>query len=531
MNQSVRWKLVLLGALLALSVYSLLPTFQFYNRPLAERNDVRNVAVKEERGKALKLGLDLVGGMNLLLELDKSKLPPGADEKDVLDRAMEILRNRIDQFGVAEPLIQRQGDDRVLIQLPGLLDKERAVQLIGQTAQLEFKLVKQAAESRQVVERLNRALSARTAGMPDSLFADSLAMASPLTDLLYDYPDMSRFGGVMCLEEDFPTVLKLLATIPVDSLIPRDASIGWSSKPEIFDEGRTGRVLYVMNRRAEMTGETISNAVSKPGLDPRDPVSWGVSMTLNNRGATTFRKVTGANINRQLAIVLDDKVASAPVIRDRIPTGQAQITGRFQPAEAKDLAIVLRAGALPAPLRVVEERTVGPSLGRDSIESGIRAGIVGALIVVCFMLIYYRASGLVAVFALALNVFFLFAGLAALRGTLTLPGIAGIVLTIGMAVDANILIFERIREELRAGKTVKVSVENGFDRAWRTILDANVTTLISALVLFRFGTGPTKGFAITLGLGIVANLFTAVFVARVIFEAFLARRANRSLSI
>jgi protein-export membrane protein SecD len=521
---------MLLVVLLGLSIYALLPSFQLYNRPDRDTADPRDPVMKELRGKALKLGLDLKGGMHLLLEIDKSKLPPGVQEKDVIDRAMEILRNRIDQFGVAEPIIQRQGDNRILVQLPGLLDKERAVKLIGETAQLEFKLVKQASESRAVIDRLNRALAGRSASIPDSLMADSLTAANPLNDLIYN-TDMSQFGGVEILEEDFPKVVALLAGINLDEVLPRDASIGFSSKAEVFDQGRVGRVLFVLNRRAEMTGEAVSNAVMKFGLDPRDPSAAGVSMTLSNKGANTFRKVTGANIGRQLAIVLDDKVASAPVIRDRIPTGQAQITGRFDATEARDLAIVLRAGALPAPLKVAEERTVGPSLGRDSIAGGVRAGIVGSIIVVLFMLIYYRGSGLIAVFALVLNMIFLFAGLAALRGTLTMPGIAGVVLTVGMAVDANILIFERIREELRAGKTVKMAVELGFDRAWRTILDANLCTLISALVLFRFGTGPIKGFAITLGIGIIANIYTAVFVARMVFDAILARRTARSWSI
>lgn len=531
MNKSYRWKLILLIALVAMSTYALLPTFQFYGRSEAARNDPRDPEMKDLRNKALKLGLDLKGGMHLALELDKSKLPSEAATRDAMDRAMEILRNRVDQFGVAEPIIQRQGEDRILIQLPGLLDKGRAVQLIGQTAQLEFRLVKQASEARQVVDRLNRALAGRSSDLPDSLLADSISVANPLTDLFFDYPDMSRFGGPTILESDFPKVVSLLKSVNVDSLIPRDATIGFSTQPETFEQGQTGRVLYVMSRRPEMTGDAVSNAIMKFGLDPRSPNSPGVSMTLNNKGTNVFRKVTGANVGRQLAIVLDGKVASAPVIRDRIPTGQAQITGRFSDAEAKDLAIILRAGALPAPVRVIEERTVGPSLGKDSVASGVRAAVVGTLLVCLFMLVYYRASGLVALISLMLNLFFLFAGLAALRGTLTLPGIAGIVLTIGMSVDANILIFERIREELRAGKSVRQALDNGFDRAWRTILDANVTTLISALVLYRFGSGPIKGFAITLGIGLIANLFTAVFVARMIFEAFLARRSVRTLSI
>jgi SecD/SecF fusion protein len=529
--KSNRWKLLLLVVLVGLSIYALMPSYRLYSMPPADRNDPRDPGLKELRGKALKLGLDLVGGMHLLLELDKTKIPPGSDQKDILDRAMEILRNRIDQFGVAEPIIQRQGNDRILVQLPGLLDKERAVKLIGETAQLEFKLVKQASDSRQVIDRLNRAIAGRSSSLPDSLLPDSMSVANPLTDLFYNYPDMSRFGGAEILEEDFAKVVNLLTTVNVDSLLPRDASVGFSSNTEVFDPGHIGRILYVLNRRPEMTGEAVANAVTKFGLDARDPSAAGVSMNLTNKGANTFRKVTGANIGRQLAIVLDNKVQSAPVIRDRIPTGQAQITGRFDAAEAKDLAIVLRAGALPAPLRIVEERTVGPSLGRDSITAGLHAGLVGAIIVVLFMLVYYRASGIVATIALFLNMFFLFAGLAALKGTLTMPGIAGIVLTVGMAVDANILIFERIREELRGGKSVKVAVDNGFDRAWRTILDAHLTNLISSLVLFRFGTGPIKGFAITLGLGIIANLYTAVFVSRMIFDHFLTKRESKTISI
>jgi protein-export membrane protein SecD len=526
-----RWKLIVLGVLLALSIYVLLPSFQLYSAPAEERysGDER---MKDLRSKALKLGLDLVGGMHLLLELDQTDLPSGASTRDALDQAMRILRNRIDQFGVAEPIIQRQGDDRILVQLPGLLDKERAVQLIGQTAQLEFRLVKQDSQSRQVIERLNRGLIAVTTGVPDSLQADSLNLVNPLTDLLYNYPDMSMFGGAMALEEDFPELQALLESVNVDSLLRRDATIGFGMEPHMLSQGGPQvRILYVMDRTAKMTGDRISDAKSRTGLDPRAPHMFGVSMTLDNKGAALFRKITGQNIGRQLAIVLDNKVASAPSIRNRIPSGSASITGNFTDTEARDLAIILRTGKLPADVRIVEERTVGPSLGRDSIASGMRAGIVGAIIVVLFMLIYYRGSGFIAICTLLLNMIFLFAGLAGLRGTLTLPGIAGIVLTIGMAVDANILIFERIREELRAGKAVRQAVELGFDRAWRTILDANLTTLISALVLYKFGTGPIRGFATTLMIGIAANLYTAVFVARMIFEAILARRARRTLSI
>ena len=254
-------------------------------------------------------------------------------------------------------------------------------------------------------------------------------------------------------------------------------------------------------------------------------------MTMNAQGTTDFRRVTTANVGKQLAIVLDNKVASAPFIRSKIPNGHAQITGSFSDTEANDLAIVLRAGALPAPVNIIEERTVGPSLGRDSIQTSLRAALLGAALVVGFMAIYYRMSGLVAVLALVLNITFLFAGLALFRGTLTLPGIAGIVLTIGMAVDANVLIFERIREELRSGKRPRLAIASGFDRAFTTILDANLTTLISAVVLWSFGTGPIKGFAVTLGIGILANLYTAVVVTRMVFDTITANRSMDELSI
>lgn len=534
MDKSFRWKLLLTVGLIALGAWVLYPTLQLYRLPAAER-DASTPEMRKLRGKSLKLGLDLLGGMHLVLELDKEKLTP-AEVPDALDRAMEILRNRIDQFGVAEPTIQKQGEDRILIQLPEVQDKQRAVDLIGQTALLEFKLVKSPAETRQVIDRLDRAIAAKSEGLSqaalaDSALADSLLTERPLADLLVGYPEVNQYGGITVADSDVDAVEALLGTIDLDTALPPDVSIAFSQKSEAVGQGVVGRTLYVLNRKPSLTGAAIKNAIMKIGLDSRRPNSPGVSMTLNARGTNIFRKVTGANVHKQLAIVLDGKVASAPVIQDRIPTGRAQITGSFTDAEAKDLAIVLRAGALPAPLRVIEERTVGPSLGRDSIRTSLNAGLVGAIAVVLFMLVYYRLSGLVAVFALCLNIFFLMAGLAGLRGTLTLPGIAGIVLTVGMAVDANVLIFERIREEIKNGKRIRAAIDAGYDRAFRTILDANLTTLISAAVLFQFGTGPIKGFAITLAIGIIANLYTAVLVTRLVFDAVTSRRALKTLSI
>jgi protein-export membrane protein SecD len=429
--------------------------------------------------------------------------------------------------------VQRQGEDRIVIQLPGLLDKQRALDLIGQTAQLEFKLVKQAAESKSVVDRLDRVLAQRLGVSADTAFADTTGETGtrPLVELLYSYPNVDSHGGFAILRSDGPKVENLLRGLPVDSLLPGEVTVALSTKEEQLEGGQYGRVLYVLTRRPQMTGAGISTAVMKFGLDANRPDAPGVSMTMNSKGTTQFRRVTGDNVGRQLAIVLDDRVVSAPVIRDRIPSGQAQITGSFSTEEANDLAIVLRAGALPAPIIVAEERTVGPSLGRDSIQTSLNAGLLGAIMVVLLMVVYYRASGLLAILAVLFNTLLTFAALAAVHATLTLPGIAGIILSFGMAVDSNVLIFERIREELRFGKRVRMAVEAGYHRAWRAIIDSHVTTLISAAVLFQFGTGPIKGFAVTLVIGVLANLYTAVLGTKLVYDAVLSRGDLRSLSI
>jgi SecD/SecF fusion protein len=532
MDKSFRWKLLLLVALTAVSIWALFPSIQLYSKSRAEQNASENEGLRD---RSLKLGLDLLGGMNLVLQLDRSKL---RDEEvpDALDRAMEILRNRIDQFGVAEPSFQKQGEDRILLQLPGLTDKNRALSIIGQTALLEFKLVLPPERSTQLFERIDRATAAAQRGeaAPDSATADSVAAASsehPLLDLLYGYPDLSMYSGAMVLASEVEKVQQLLDSVDPTRVVPDDVEIALSSDEQSFGNGVSGYVLYALEKEPEMTGDAIANAQMQFDIDPSRPGQAGVSLNMSATGTNTFRRVTGDNIGRHLAIVLDRKVKSAPVIQGRIPSGRASITGSFTDAEARDLAIVLRAGSLPAPINIIEERTVGPSLGADSIRSGLTAGLIGTLAVVIFMLIYYRLSGVIAIVGLLFNIFFLFAALAAMRGTLTLPGIAGIVLTIGMAVDANVLVFERIREELRAGKRVRPAIEAGYDRAFRTIMDANLTTLISALVLAQFGTGPIKGFAVTLGIGIIVNLFTSVFVTRMIYDAITARRTLKTLSI
>ncbi len=379
-------------------------------------------------------------------------------EDMAIDQALRTIRNRIDQFGVAEPDIRKQAGHRIQVQLPGVSDTQRAVQLIGQTAHLEFHIVR-----------------------------DDVDPGRPVLP-----------PGVIVL----PLIEK-------------------SGK----EDGKKADSFLAVDKDALLTGEDVSDA--RPGFDQMNQ-SY-VTLNFNSRGASVFERITGENVGKRLAIVLDGKIYSAPSIRERIAGGRASITGNFTTAEAHDLAIVLRAGSLPAPVTVLEERTVGPSLGQESIDSGMRAAMVGALAVVIFMAVYYSISGVVADCMLIFTLLLLMAGMAAFGATLTMPGIAGIVLTIGMSVDANVLIYERIREELRLGLSPLAAVHHGFDRAMIAITDSNLTSIIATAILYQFGTGPVRGFAVTLSLGILASMFTAIFVSRIIFETW-ARR-GKPLSI
>ena len=524
----------------AVCVYTLWPTFRFYAmspekrqevlqaRPAAATNETERERLQklaDLREKAIKLGLDLQGGMYLLLEVDKSKLGP-AEARNAVDQAMQIIRNRIDQFGVAEPTIQKQGDNRILVQLPGLLDQERAKDLIGQTALLEFRLVRTDEETRALFDRIDQYFARKRFGaVPDSAAADSLRRPFTSRFLL-----TAQGGESIALSSEYAAIDAMIQEITADSTFTMDALLAWHSH-ETDVQGRTGRPLLVLGTEILMKGTEVASAQMRLDLDQERPGAPGVSFNLTNKGGAQFADLTGANVGRSLAIVLDNRVQSAPNIRERIPRGQGSITGSFTEEEAQNLSIVLRSGALPAPVRIVEERTVGPSLGRDSIEAGLRAGMVGALLVIVFMVVYYRWSGVVAVVALALNILGLLACMAGFHATLTLPGIAGIVLTIGMAVDANVLIFERIREELRNKRTVLTAIETGYSRAYRTIVDANVTTLLSAVALMWFGTGPIRGFAVTLSIGLIINMITAVGVSKMIFDAWSLRRRISSISI
>ncbi|GAB4163884.1 MAG: protein translocase subunit SecD [Geothermobacteraceae bacterium] len=378
-------------------------------------------------------------------------------------QALETLRNRVDEFGVSEPTLQLQSGNRILIQLPGIKDPERAISLLGQTARLEFKMV---------LDDVN--------------------------------PQEALKGN-----------------------LPRGAQVLYLRNVN-RQTGAVTETPIVVESKAAMTGDLLSNAAVRIDTRFNEPY---VAIEFNSIGAKRFDQVTAANVGRRMAIVLDDTVYSAPVIRERISGGSAQISGSFTEQEATDLAIVLRAGSLPAPVKILEDRTVGPSLGKDSIDKGRLSIIIGGLLVLLAMMVYYRLSGVVANVALVLNVVFILALLALFKATLTLPGIAGIVLTVGMAVDANVLIFERIREELRLGKSARAAIDAGYGKAFLTIVDANVTTLIAALVLFQFGTGPVKGFAVTLSIGILASMFTAIYVTRLIYDFFLDRRQVKNLSI
>ncbi len=505
------------------------------------------------------------------------------ESENAIDRALQVLRNRIDQFGVSEPSITKQGSRRIVVELAGILDPERAKSVIGKTAQLEFKLVKEPDLTRSIVYKIDNVVKKRRYGTVDSL---ALAEAtSPDTtkqdttkinekvrdekevnldelfgktsgteqvsggdttvsvdkDMFEDNPFIALFAQIenrreLAAPKQNMRAIDVILNYPeVREVIPNDSEFLWGKDPVRVSD-KEYYFLYFVKKTPELTGDYIEdarvNVVGESMSSSRTRAGEAeVMLELNSRGAKDFARITGANVGKFLAIVLDNKVASAPQIKERIPNGQSSITGMRDVDEAKNLEIVLRAGALPARLESIEERTVGPSLGQDSIQKGQYSAIIGLLFVVIFMLIYYRLSGIVADFALVLNIIFLMAILAGLHATLTLPGVAGVILTIGMAVDANVLIFERIREELRSGKTIRVAIDAGYGRAFITILDANVTTLLTALVLYQFGTGPVQGFAITLAIGIIASMFTAIVVTRFIFDFVTTKWEIKKLSI
>ena len=572
---TVRARLILIGALLLFCIWALLPK----EGPTGETES------------ALKLGLDLQGGMHLAVEIDDPDGTLAADVKaDAIERTLTTIRNRIDEFGVREPTIQRVGEERIVVELAGIDDPDRAKSIVERTAFLEFKIVRSGEEFRRALPRIDRAIvrelgpenlqtapilepEPETPGLEDILGAaggaDTTAAADqeadalsaegdrgdsadttgsdladaaatdtatvdtgdgelrPLTALLLESGQVGQF---LVRETDIPTAESYLELDAVRDAIPRGMELKWGVEP-LASGGESYRTLFVLEDEPLLTGEDLADA----GPASRDPTfnQPYVPFETTRRGARKFERGTSRHVGDLMAIVLDNRVQSAPVIRQTLGR-RAQIemgTGSTL-QEAQDLALVLRAGALPQPIRIVEERTVGPSLGADSVRQGKVAFVIGIIGVLVLMVFYYRVAGVLAVIALGIYVVLLLGGLAGLGATLTLPGIAGIILSIGMAVDANVLIFERIREELEAGKTPRTAVDTGFEQALSAIVDANLTTLITAIILFQFGTGPVRGFAVTLVIGILASFFTALYVTRTLFMIYLDRRtAGAPISI
>jgi|TARA_B100001540_G_scaffold25358_1_gene20827 preprotein translocase subunit SecD len=634
MKNQLTPRLFIIGLVLTWAIWAIWPSIQYQGLSDTEIETLRNEGKLEEiESKAIKQGLDLKGGMYIVLEVDLPTLienlainrdrkfnesindirkqlkndPEGDffemlsnisnDKKlkltryyydfgsnndeiilslieqgeDAINRVLEILQNRVDQFGVSEPTIQKQGNQRIIIELAGVQDSERARALLESTALLEFYLVKEVTTTNDLMIRIDQALkgtdlvtdfadseqpvqkndpqedSDQTVSVSElfgetennELNADTTS--NMINDIASDRPFSSllrNIGNTIGVpEKNVYAIRKMLETPEAKE---RLSSLGgtflFSHKAEEYPtvDGSTEKMysLFLLEDQAELTGGVVEEA--KANLGPQGTTSAGqpvVNLSMNSDGARKWAIVTGSNVGRQIAIVLDNKVHMAPNIREKISGGGTIIEGFANINEAKDIAIVLRAGALPAPVDIIEERVVGPSLGADSVRQGTQSVLIGLVIVLLFMIIYYRAAGTIADFALIWNIVLVLAVLASLQATLTLPGIAGLILTVGMSIDANVIIFERIREELRKGKTPKAAVDGGYERALTTIIDANVTTLIASLVLWQFGTGPIKGFATVLFWGILISMFTAIFVTRTIFNFFTNRKGLTKLSI
>jgi len=634
-----RFKLIIIIAALALSIYLLYPTYLDYqnnkdikqaletNReqlkktnPDLSKTQIDNVLrVKEDsilvanpdivknRENRVKLGLDLQGGMRVVLEVNTGKLldklAKNPDEvftnvlaeaekesqqtdepivdlvsrkltekgirlsryfgtirddddkiisdlnentEDAVTRAMEIIRNRVDQYGVSEPSIQRQGSKRIIVELPGIAREEEAKQLLQGTALLEFRIVRDPDFTFPIMQRIDDVLAGKiqdstdvTSGKDESktdagdtslTSADTLKPEGELTE--EEFKKQHPFFAIALLDpqgrsadayvhSDERNKLELMLSRPdVQKVIPNNVEFKFSAKTNKDAEGREFNIMYLVNKEPELTGGVITDANANIDPNTSTPI---VTMTMNSEGATEWARITGANIDKRIAIMLDGGIFSAPVVKGKIPGGRSQIEGMADLNEAKLLEIVLKAGALPAPIDIIEERTVGPSLGEDSINKGLTSVLLGYTIVGFFMILYYRKSGSIAAAALIFTILFILGVLAGFKATLTLPGIAGIILTIGMAVDANVLIFERIREEMATGKTIKASIDSGFSRAYSAIIDSNITTFFTGIILYQFGTGPIQGFALTLMIGIVTSLFSALVITRVMLDMMVAK--------
>lgn len=467
------------------------------------------------------------------------------DADDAVSRAMEIIRNRVDQYGVSEPSIQRQGSRRIIVELPGVAREEEAKQLLQGTALLEFRLVKDPDLTFSIMQKIDNVLAGKS--LVDSTKSDSILAADsnktktnlvktdttaeekqkniekehPFFTIAHLLDSQGRSADAAVRGDEREKLTRLLDRPDVQSVIPNNVEFVYSAKPfRNTNDNKDYYTLYMVNKDPELTGGVITNA--RANIDPSTTAAV-VDMEMNSDGAAEWSRITGANIHKRIAIILDGVVFSAPVVQNKIPSGRSQISGMANMEEAKLLEIVLKAGALPAPVDIIEERTIGPSLGQDSVSKGLSSMIIGYVIVGLFMIFYYKRAGDVAAAMLVMIVLFIFGVLAGFGATLTLPGMAGIVLTMGMAVDANVLIYERIREELGVGKTLKASVDSGFSKAMPAIVDSNITTFLTGIILYQFGTGPVQGFALTLMIGIIASLFGAIIISRVIFDWMVAK--------
>ena len=541
--QNLKTRLLIIAALVIASAWQLWP------RTVVERVKRGEVYVDTTVSRMpLKLGLDLQGGMHLALEVDQSKQTV-TDVSDALDRALKVVRTRIDEFGVSEPVVQKVGNDRIIVELPGILDRERAEDVVKKAAFLRFQVTDKTQALERVIPRLDGVIKEKGLSIADATVAGGdTTPANALGNLLQDADSANRAdtagtatdgpfrrlvspgqmpGQYLVNTTDFSVIDAYLKMDEVRAVLPPGKDIRWG-----VDSIALGslfyRPLYVLDSRAIIDGTYLTSAT--PNQDPLEGAK--VDFVFNTEGGSRFRKETARHIGDNMAVVLDDRVMSAPVIQSAIGSrGQITMGGRDLQA-AQDLALVLRAGALPVPLKVAEAREIGASLGQDSIDAGLRAGTVAVLFVIVIMIAYYRFSGLLAVGALVLYVLFTTAMLAAFDAVLTLPGLAGFVLSIGIAVDANVLIFERIREEMFHGKTVRTSIEEGFTHAMSAIIDSNVSTVLTAAVLYQYGTGPVKGFAVTLVAGIAASMVTSIFVTKTFFYVWLSRtRGEQALSI
>jgi preprotein translocase subunit SecD len=568
---NLKYRIGLIAFLVVASIYALFP------RTVTERvKRPTGIVYDTVRRVPLKRGLDLQGGMHLALEVDESK-GPVADKSEAIQRALKVVRTRIDEFGVSEPLVQAAGNDRIIVELPGIDDPLRAQDVVQKSAFLQFQITDKTQALEKAFPRIDAAVKASvgrvasTARAPAAARRDSVAAVAGVQGLFTtdttrrdsarkdsarkdtarkdtaardttkadtaiaaggDFSKLLSQGGMpgeyYVAQDDVDKVTNYLALPAVKAALPPAKVLRWSADTVTLGN-RAYRPIYVLDARPIITGEYLTDA--KPTTDPTEGTI--VQFTLNNEGGRRFRTETSRHIKDFMAIVLDDRVMGRPpVIQSAIGTrGQITMGGRDLQA-ASDLALVLRAGALPAPLKIAEIRNIGASLGKDSISKGTTAGLIAIALVIAIMLIYYRLSGLLAVIALGFYVLFTLAALAGFKAVLTLPGLAGFVLSIGIAVDANVLIFERIREELAHGKTIRTAVDEGFRHAMSAIIDSNVSTALTAAVLYQYGTGPVRGFAVTLLAGISASMVTAIFVVRTFYMIWLSRtKSPQALSI